>query len=99
MSVEPRWYEYLGMCVVIPASLFVTVWLIGWLTGSDPLIDEIWRLRGKNSALRERLAELEGRTVSDAETLRSVIATQPRPAPVVDADAPLPEPPHAKTGH
>jgi hypothetical protein len=88
MSVEPRWYEYIGMCVVIPASLFVTVWLIGWLTNSDQLIDEIWRLRGKNSALRERLAELEGRTVSDNETLRSVIAQRPRPAPVVDADSP-----------
>lgn len=88
MSVEPRWCEYIGMCVVIPASLFVTVWLVGWLTNSDPLIDEIWRLRGKNSALRERLAELEGRTVSDNETLRGVIAKLPRPAPVVDADAP-----------
>lgn len=88
MIDEPRWYEYLGMCVVIPASLFGTAWLIGWLTNSNPLIDEIWRLRGKNSVLRERLAQLEGRTVSDKETLRGVIEEQPRPAPVVDVDAP-----------
>lgn len=50
-----RWYEFLGLCAVFPASLIGSLWLLGWLTGSDPLIDEIWRLRRENSALRDRL--------------------------------------------
>lgn len=54
-----RWYEFLGLCAVFPAALIGSLWLLGWLTGSDPLIDEIWRLRGQNSALRERLEQLE----------------------------------------
>lgn len=55
MRGEPLWYEYLGMCVVIPASLFGTAWLIGWLMGYDPIIEENVRLRRENAALRERL--------------------------------------------
>ena len=52
---DPRWYEYLGMCVVIPASLFGTAWLIGQVMGYDPIIEENGRLRRENAALRERL--------------------------------------------
>ena len=39
----------------------------------DPLVDEIWRLRGQNSVLRERLEQLEGERRRDADTLRKVI--------------------------
>lgn len=53
--VEPRWYEYLGMCVVIPASLFGTIWLIYFIMGYDPIVEENIRLRRENAALRERL--------------------------------------------
>ena len=55
MRGEPLWYEYLGMCVFIPASLCGTAWLIGWLMGYDPIIEENGRLRRENAALRERL--------------------------------------------
>jgi hypothetical protein len=68
-----RWWEFLGLAVVCPASFFATVWMIGWLTNSDALIEEIWRLRGKNSVLRERLQQLEGERRQDPETLRKVI--------------------------
>jgi hypothetical protein len=44
-----------------------------WATGADPLVEEIWRLRGKNSVLRERLEQLEGERRRDADTLRKVI--------------------------
>ena len=55
MRTEPLWYEYLGMCVVIPASLLGTMWLINCLMGYDPIIEENVRLRRENAALRERL--------------------------------------------
>ena len=66
-------YEFLIAATVCPASFFWSVWLIGWLTNSDPLIEEIWRLRGQNSVLRERLEQLEGERRRDADTLRKVI--------------------------
>jgi hypothetical protein len=44
-----------------------------WATGADPLVDEIWRLRGQNSVLRQRLEQLEGERRRDADTLRKVI--------------------------
>lgn len=68
-----RWHEFLIAAVVCPASFFGAVWLIGWLTNSDPLIEEIWRLRGKNAVLRERLEQLEGERRSDSDTLRKVV--------------------------
>jgi hypothetical protein len=43
-----------------------------WI-GVDPLVEEIWRLRGQNSVLRERLKQLEGERRRDADTLRKVI--------------------------
>jgi hypothetical protein len=67
------WYAWFSLAVLIPASFFGTVWLLGWLTNSDPLITEIWRLRGQNSVLRERLEQLEGERRRDADTLRKVI--------------------------
>jgi hypothetical protein len=70
---EPRWYEVLGIFAVLPASFFGSAWLLYWATGADPLIEEIWRLRGKNSVLRERLEQLEGERRRDADTLRKVI--------------------------
>jgi hypothetical protein len=60
-----QWYEFLIAATVCPASFFWSVWLIGWLTNSDPLIEEIWR--------RERLEQLEGERRRDADTLRKVI--------------------------
>ena len=73
MRTEPLWYEYLGLCAVLPAALFGTMAVIYWLTDADPLITEIWRLRGQNSVLRERLAELEGKVVSEADRLRRAV--------------------------
>ena len=55
MRGEPLWYEYLGLCAVLPVAFFGTLAVIYWLTDADPLIQEIWRLRGQNSVLRERL--------------------------------------------
>ena len=71
----PPWYVVFSMAAIIPASFFSTVWLLGWLTNSDPLIEEIWRLRGQNSILRERLEQPEGRRKKDAEVYRDA----PRP--------------------
>jgi hypothetical protein len=62
------------MAAIIPASFFASVWFLHWATGADPLIDEIWRLRGMNATLRERLEQLEGERRSDAATLRKVIS-------------------------
>ena len=73
MPNEMPWYAWFSLAVIVPASLFGTVWLLGWLTNSDPLITEIWRLRGQNSVLRERLEQLEGGRRRDADTLRKVI--------------------------
>jgi len=73
MPNEMPWYAWFSLAVLIPASFFGTVWLLGWLTNSDPLITEIWRLRGQNSVLRERLEQLEGERRRDADTLRKVI--------------------------
>ena len=70
---EPLWYEYLGLCAVLPTAFFGTMAVIYWLTDSDPLVQEIWRLRGKNSVLRERLAELEGKGVSNSDIVRRTI--------------------------
>lgn len=75
MSGGPRWHEFLGLCAVFPVFFFGSAALVYWLTDSDPLIQEIWRLRGANTLLRERLAELEGKVVSDTDRLRSDIAT------------------------
>jgi hypothetical protein len=58
--------------VVCPASFITTVWLIGWLTDTDPLVTEIWRLRGQVSVLRERLEQLEGKATRE-KTLRRVL--------------------------
>jgi hypothetical protein len=71
--MNPPWYAVFVCSAIIPASFFTAVWLIGWLTNSDPLITEIWRLRGQNSVLRERLEQLEGKRRRDADTLRAVI--------------------------
>jgi hypothetical protein len=73
MRGEPLWYEYLGLCAVLPVAFFGTLAVIYWMTDADPLIQEIWRLRGKNSVLRERLEQLEGERRRDADTLRKVI--------------------------
>lgn len=70
MSSVPLWCQFLGLCAVFPISFFGTVAVIFWLTDADPLVQEIWNLRGHNSLLRERLAELEGQAVSDTERLR-----------------------------
>lgn len=70
---EPLWYEYLGLCAVLPIAFFGIMAVIYWLTDSDPLVQEIWRLRGKNSVLRERLEELEGKAVSDSDRLKQLI--------------------------
>ena len=59
MRTEPLWYEYLGMCVVIPASLLGTMWLINCLMGYDPIIEENVRLRRENAALRGLLERME----------------------------------------
>jgi hypothetical protein len=71
--MNPPWYAVFVCSAIIPASFLTAVWLIGWLTNSDPLITEIWRLRGQNSVLRERLEQLEGKRRRDADTLREVI--------------------------
>lgn len=60
MSDGIRWYEFLGLAAVMPASLVATVALTYWLLGCDPLVEEIWRLRGENSVLRERLKRIGG---------------------------------------
>jgi len=73
MSDQCPWYVVFAMAFILPPSFFGTVWLLGWLTNSDPLITEIWRLRGQNSVLRERLEQLEGERRRDADTLRKVI--------------------------
>jgi hypothetical protein len=73
MRGEPLWYEYLGLCAVLPVAFFGTLSVIYWLTDADPLIQEIWRLRGQNSVLRERLEQLEGERRRDSDTLRKVI--------------------------
>jgi len=56
---------------VCPASFIAAVWFLGWATNSDPLVLEIWRLRGQVSVLRERLRQLE--CGSDEQTVRRVI--------------------------
>jgi hypothetical protein len=67
------WYVVFAMAVIIPASFFGSAWLVYWATDSDPLVGEIWRLRGVNSMLRERLEQLEGERRRDSDTLRKVI--------------------------
>jgi hypothetical protein len=73
MFGECPWYVVFAMAVIVPASLFGSAWFLHWATGADPLIEEIWRLRGQNSVLRERLEQLEGERRRDADTLRKVI--------------------------
>jgi hypothetical protein len=73
MPNEMPWYAWFCLAVLIPASFCGSAWLLHWATGADPLVDEIWRLRGKNSVLRERLEQLEGERRRDADTLRKVI--------------------------
>ncbi len=73
MPSEMPWYAWFSLAVLIPASFFGSAWLMHWATGSDPLVEEIWRLRGQNSVLRERLEQLEGERRRDADTLRKVI--------------------------
>jgi len=73
MPNEMPWYAWFSLAVLIPASFFGSAWLVYWATDSDPLIEEIWRLRGQNSVLRERLEQLEGERRRDADTLRKVI--------------------------
>ncbi len=73
MTDQCPWYVVFAMAVIIPASFFGSAWLLHWATGADPLVEEIWRLRGKNSVLRERLEQLEGERRRDADTLRKVI--------------------------
>jgi hypothetical protein len=67
------WYVWFALAVLIPASFFGSAWLVYWATDSDPLVGEIWRLRGVNSMLRERLEQLEGERRRDSDTLRKVI--------------------------
>jgi hypothetical protein len=71
--MNPPWYAVFVCSAIIPASFFTAVWLIGWLTNCDPIVEEIWRLRGQNSVLRERLEQLEGERRRDTDTLRKVI--------------------------
>jgi hypothetical protein len=73
MPNEMPWYAWFSLAVLIPASFFGSAWLMHWATGADPLVEEIWRLRGQNSVLRERLEQLEGDRLRDADTLRKVI--------------------------
>jgi hypothetical protein len=73
MNDECPWYVVFATAFILPPSFLGTVCLLGWLTNSDPFITEIWRLRGQNSVLRERLEQLEGERRSDADTLRKVI--------------------------
>ncbi len=73
MTEQCPWYVVFAMAVIIPASFFGSAWLFHWAIGADPLVDEIWRLRGVNSMLRERLEQLEGERRRDSETLRKVI--------------------------
>jgi hypothetical protein len=73
MPNEMPWYAWCSLAVLIPASFFGSAWLVYWATDSDPLVGEIWRLRGQNSVLRERLEQLEGERRRDADTLRKVI--------------------------
>ena len=73
MPNEMPWYAWFSLAVLIPASFFGSAWLVYWATDSDPLVGEIWRLRGQNSVLRERLEQLEGERRRDADTLRKVI--------------------------
>ena len=76
MNNDLPWYAWFSMAVIVPASLCGTVWLLGWLTNTDPFITEIWRLRGQNSVLRERLEQMEGKRASDEESLRKVIGRE-----------------------
>ena len=69
---EPSWWQVLMVSVVCPASFISAVWFIGWLTDTDPLVTEIWRLRGQISVLRERLEQLEGKATRE-KTLRRVL--------------------------
>ena len=69
---EPAWWQVLIAAVVCPSSFITAVWLIGWLTDTDPLVTEIWRLRGQISVLRERLEQLEGKATRE-RTLRRVL--------------------------
>jgi hypothetical protein len=78
MNDECPWYVVFAMAFILPPSFLGTVWLLGWLTNSDPLITEIWRLRGQNSVLRERLEQLEGERRRDTDTLRKVIGKRER---------------------
>ena len=73
MTDQCPWYVVFSLAVLIPASFFGSAWLLHWAIGADPLVDEIWRLRGVNSMLRERLEQLEGERRRDADTLRKVI--------------------------
>ena len=73
MTDQCPWYVVFSLAVLIPASFFGSAWLLHWAIGADPLVDEIWRLRGVNSMLRERLEQLEGERRLDADTLRKVI--------------------------
>jgi hypothetical protein len=73
MPNEMPWYAWFSLAVLIPASFFGSAWLLHWATGADPLVEEIWRLRGVNSILRERLEQLGDERRRDADTLRKVI--------------------------
>jgi hypothetical protein len=73
MPNEMLWYAWFSLAVLIPASFFGSAWLVYWATDWDALVGEIWRLRGVNSMLRERLEQLEGERRRDADTLRKVI--------------------------
>lgn len=69
MNGEIRWYEFLGLCVFFPAAFIGSLWLVHRITGSDPLVEEIWRLRGKNSVLQERIKQLEDERKTNKETV------------------------------
>jgi hypothetical protein len=73
MPNEMPWYAWFSLAVLIPASFVGSAWLLHWATGANPLVDEIWRLRGVNSILRERLEQLGDERRRDADTLRKVI--------------------------
>lgn len=68
-----RWYEFLGLSIIMPIILVGSFYVMFLLTGADPLVDEIFRLRGINSVLREKISKLENTNKSDAKILHEFL--------------------------